>query len=269
GAGCGEHWPTCEGEVLPTDLARNQAKAIEFSHRASSALSGILVFVLLAGCWHMRGKNPMAWRLALWSFIFILAEGLIGASLVLFRWVGMDDSLGRAVMMPLHLANTYFLLSALTLASAALYGKKLQLTKDRAIVAGAVLLLFTGASGAIAALGDTLFPRTRGVIMEGHAYLRLRNLHPVLAVLATAHILVVATRRNDGYAIFWKRFTICEIVATLAALQAIIGIANIALSAPGWLQLVHLFQSDVLWISYTLWLTEVRRQTTEDRRQNR
>ena len=44
GAGCGSHWPLCNGEVLPTDP--KVETLIEFTHRLSSGVALVLVVVL-------------------------------------------------------------------------------------------------------------------------------------------------------------------------------------------------------------------------------
>ena len=127
---------------------------------------------------------------------------------------------------------------------------------------GAGLLLATGMFGAIAALGDTLFPGTRGFVTEGHTYLKLRNIHPFIAVLTVGHILAVSIKRRDEYVgENIGRWHICDIVAFLAALQAVIGVANIALSAPSYMQILHLLGSDFLWIVHSVWLFTPARKT--------
>lgn len=257
GAGCGEHWPSCEGEVIPGDLIKNHAKTIEFTHRATSGLSGIFVVLLLVGVWRSKDSSKRARRMALLSFLLIVSEGLLGASLVLFRWVGLDASFGRGLMMPLHLGNTYLLLTALALTIKALAhpDEQLRLNPNRAVQAGAALLLMTGMFGALAALGDTLFPGTRGFVTEGHAYLKLRNIHPLLAVFTIGHVLMVAVRQRENYPTPWlRKYLLCDVVVFLTALQAVIGVTNIALSAPPYMQIIHLLGSDALWIVYSFWL---------------
>lgn len=257
GAGCGEHWPSCEGEVVPGDLVKNHAKAIEYTHRTTSGLSGIFVIVLLAGIMRSSEASKSARRMALFSFILIVTEGLLGASLVLFRWVGMDASAGRGLMMPLHLGNTYLLLTALTLTVRALYQPQLTLplTGSRMVRGAALLLLITGMFGALAALGDTLFPGTRGMVTEGHTYLKLRNIHPFLAVLTIGYILAAALRVRDRFELeFAGRYHICDTAAVLVGLQGVLGLINIVLSAPAYMQITHLLVSDLLWIVMSLWL---------------
>ena len=49
GAGCGSHWPLCNGEVLPRAPAL--ATLIEFSHRLTSGVALLLVIGLVVGAW--------------------------------------------------------------------------------------------------------------------------------------------------------------------------------------------------------------------------
>src|SRR5262249_16113254 len=49
GAGCGSHWPLCNGELVPhTEAWRRTSMLIEYSHRATSGLALLLTFALLA-----------------------------------------------------------------------------------------------------------------------------------------------------------------------------------------------------------------------------
>ena len=113
GAGCGSHWPLCDGEVIPT--APSVEKAIEFTHRATSGLALVAVAALAVRARRAFGRGSAARRSAAWALGFVLIEALLGAGLVLFELVGADDSSARAVVMPLHLVNTLLLLGALAL----------------------------------------------------------------------------------------------------------------------------------------------------------
>src|SRR3990172_7385362 len=72
GAGCGSHWPLCNGQVVP--LAPATSTVIEFVHRLTSGLAMILSLVLLV--WARpnfpAGHRARAWALA--SFVFMLIE---------------------------------------------------------------------------------------------------------------------------------------------------------------------------------------------------
>src|SRR5450755_2070071 len=49
GAGCGSHWPLCNGEFLPT--TPQTQTVIEFTHRVTSGVSLVLAAILLMWCW--------------------------------------------------------------------------------------------------------------------------------------------------------------------------------------------------------------------------
>lgn len=261
GAGCGAHWPVCNGQVLPRAAALETL--IEFTHRVSSglvtlAVVGWAVWGLLA---FPRGHRVR--RGAGLGVVAILVEGAIGAALVLLRLTGKDDSLARAGVMGLHLVNTFFLLAvvALTGAWAAGVGRP-RLREQGAVgvlVPAALLgLVVLGVSGAIAALGDTLFPARslaegfRQDISSGaHVLLRLRVLHPLLAVAVATLLLFTAAvcgllRPGRGI----RRAAIALSVLVVAQLTA--GMVNLALLAPVWMQLVHLLLADAVWLAAVL-----------------
>ena len=163
GAGCGAHWPLCNGEVVPR--APSAEMLIEFSHRLTSGLALVAVVVLAVRVWRTVAAGHPARRAAVASLVFIVVEALLGAGLVLFRLVAEDESLARAMVMPLHLANTLILLLCLTLTAHFLSGGAPVAISGRArtvgvVVALLVLMIGVGKTGAIAALGDTLYPST-------------------------------------------------------------------------------------------------------------
>ena len=260
GAGCGSHWPLCNGEVVPR--APTVQTVIEFTHRATSGLALVLVVVLVA--WVFRAAPPRhpARAGAIWSFVFILGEAMVGAAIVLFDLVVNDRSLARALVMPIHLLNTFLLLGALALT--ALWCAGHPRVHWRAggplrlgLAASALGMMLAGASGAIAALGDTLFPSTslssalaRDLSSAAHLLLRLRLVHPFVAVAVAATLLVTCYRivqLPDPAAARRASWT-----AGLVALQVVVGMANVGLLAPAWMQILHLFVADLVWISLVL-----------------
>lgn len=251
GAGCGNSWPTCQGEVLP-ELAG--ATTIEFTHRAASGIALVLVFALAVLVWRSVPAGRPARTGAGLSVVAIVGEAAIGAMIVLAEWVAEDTSVARAVSVPLHLVNTLFLLAALTLTVFWLRGGgRLGLHEDRAatrvVVAGGVALILIAASGAVTALADTLFPKEGiGINLEAGAHFltRLRVIHPILAISAAVAGWWVARRRGiDG-----SRFV--RALPLLVGLMLITGALNVFLGVPVWMQLVHLGLADTLWIVYVL-----------------
>ena len=257
GAGCGAHWPLCNGEVVP--LAPDSAMLVEFSHRLSSGLA--LVAVIVLAVWIRRTVAPghPARRAGMAAAVFIVVEALLGAGLVLFRLVAQDESLARAMVMPLHLANTLVLLACLTLTAHFLSGGAPVAIAGRtrtfgALLALLILMIGVGKTGAIAALGDTLYPARS--FMDGFKadlspasslLLRLRILHPALGVTVGAMLVfgagAVPLSAADRRGRLAKRAVI-----VLAIAQVLLGFVNVWLLAPVWMQLTHLLVADLLWI---------------------
>lgn len=175
GAGCGSHWPTCHGEVLPR--APTTATVIELTHRVTSGLALISVVVQLVLSRRAFAPGHLARRASGWSLFFMVTEALVGAGLVIFEKVAHDKSLARGWWMGAHLINTFMLIASMALVvfAASREGPAFARPKGRpALLLGAGLgaLLLTGVSGAVAALGDTLFPADS--FREGFAM----DLHP-------------------------------------------------------------------------------------------
>ena len=105
GAGCGSHWPFCNGEVIPQ--APQIETIIEFIHRVSSGLVIVPALVLFVWAWQKTPKKSFLRRSTAGIVFFTLTEALVGAGLVLFHLTGTDDSITRAVVIVIHLLNTF------------------------------------------------------------------------------------------------------------------------------------------------------------------
>jgi heme A synthase len=263
GAGCGRHWPLCNGEVVPQP--KSIATIIEATHRATSGLAVVAVLVLLVASFLVFPKGHRVRRGAAWGTAFIFGEALIGAGLVLFELVAHDASMKRALSMILHLSNTFLLLGVLALTAWWTTTDDGAEKKERgpllvrvvvALSLGSVLVL--GASGAVAALGDTLFPATslrEGLAQDfapmAHAFMRLRVLHPVIAlgtgVLVLGAAGLVRSMSASPRAQRFARLVTMTFVAQFAA-----GLLNLTLLAPIGMQLVHLLLADATWIALVL-----------------
>ncbi|MFK7998452.1 MAG: heme A synthase [Polyangiales bacterium] len=256
GAGCGDHWPLCNGEVVPLDPSLETL--IELTHRITSGLAWIFALLFVLFSRRVYEKGHLARRGASWTLFFMTTEALVGAGLVLTKMVADNPESTRAYWAAAHLLNTFALLYALTMhAHYANGGKAITLPRgERTFVRAVyVVLLIVGATGAIAALGDTLFPATSvGEALaadfdsSSHIFLRLRALHPIAALVGAGLCVTLGVRaynQDVGAPALWLMGVACT--------QVGLGFLNILLLAPVWLQLVHLALADTLWISVT-WL---------------
>lgn len=247
GAGCGSHWPLCNGEVIPPSPTAQTL--IEFTHRLTS---GLALLAVLALVWFARKLWPAGRAVRRWawiSLIFILIEALLGAGLVLLEYVERNASAGRALYLCAHLTNTFLLLASLAATawhSMTDHRWRLSSTAPGMKAALAAILL-ASITGAVAALGDTVYPAVsmlEGIRQElspdSPALLRLRLVHPVISVAAAVIILVAAFHSTRGR---WQRALVAVVVMQLAA-----GAVNVLLLAPVWMQLLHLAIAASLWL---------------------
>ena len=119
-------------------------------------------------------------------------------------------------------------------------------------------MLLVGTSGAVAALGDTLYPArsilgglAADVSPTAHVLVRLRLAHPVLAlggVLVAGAVAASVLRTHRDASLRRPAWALTGLVL----LQLVIGLANVALLAPVWMQRVHLLLADMVWVAFVL-----------------
>jgi cytochrome c oxidase assembly protein subunit 15 len=262
GAGCGDHWPTCGGLLVPR--APSVQTLIEYTHRITSGMLGLMALALPLWALRVHAPGHPARLFAVATFVLVVVEAGIGAGLVLKQLVASDASVARAVAVALHLTNTLLLTGAavLTVATAKDRATPRHAAPARparlgpwlpALLAGLVLV---AASGAVTALGDTLFPvhAAERATPTDHFLVDLRILHPI----AACAIVCASILAGLHYARFpaSRRPALALVAFSGAAL--VIGALNIALRAPGWLQLVHLLGAQLTWMSAVLLVRAVR-----------
>ena len=251
GAGCGSHWPLCNGTVVP--LAPSTETLVEYSHRLLSLAALVLGAWLLSRAFRTRRERPALFGAAAASFVFLIFEALLGAATVLLGLTGENASVGRGVMVASHLVNSVLLMGTLTAtfiyarpgapAAPKLRGQSLVGTTLLIGVAGMLLLTFTGG---IAAMGNTMFPS--GSLAEGlradfdpasHLLIRLRVLHPLIAISVGVYLFL-----SLGLAWWLKPVPrarhVARILFGVYVLQLAVGTLNLTLLGPIGLQLLHL-----------------------------
>ena len=260
GAGCGRHWPLCDGQVLPQ--APDVEMSIEFTHRLLSGGAILLIAAMVVWGYRITEKNHPVRKGLVASGIFIITEALLGAGLVLFQLVEENSSAARAFAMALHLANTFLLVASLALTAYwASGGRDVQLKGQGAKIwllgAGLLGMLVIGMSGAVTALGDTLFPvnsLAEGIAADldpnAHFLVRLRVYHPIIAVfiaLYSLYLVRMLLKQHKGLA---RKFLAALVIVGI--MQLGIGLTNLLLLVPITTQLLHLLGADLVWIIYIL-----------------
>jgi heme A synthase len=264
GDGCGSHWPLCNGELVPH--ATQTKTIVELSHRVSSGGSLVLAVVLFAWATRLASKGALVRRWSAWVLAFTASEALIGAALVLLRLVAHDLSLRRGISTSLHLTNTFLLLASLAVTARVSAGAPPLAFRGRgwlgALAFGALAAaLVVGATGSIAALGDTLYPShsvAQGLAQDlapsAPLFIRLRSLHPFVAIGAGVLLLALATLAPVARPTpLVQRFSRALSIAYFVQLG--LGALNIMMLAPTWLQLLHLLSADVVWVLLVLLAT--------------
>jgi len=125
----------------------------------------------------------------------------------------------------------------------------------RLLILGGLVILVLGASGALNALADTVFPSESvvGDLSEKFGptaplLSNLRVIHPIVAIAGGLFVGWIGTTLSRNVSDRSRRLS--GVVILLIFSQFFIGIANIYLLTPLAVQVVHLMVADVLWIVY-------------------
>ncbi len=212
-----------------------------------------LVLAMVTWTFYATEKGHRARKAAVASVVLLVTEALLGAVLVLGGYVEHNISTARVAMQSVHFTNTMLLLGALSLTAWWLSDPKwleVSLTGDNrspvwpAWIAVAATIV-VGATGALAALADTLFPSpsleaalTSDFAASSPLLVRMRWMHPAAAIVGLCCVLWLMMR---------VRSRLNWLVAGLLGLQFVLGIGDILLLAPVWMQILHLLGADLYW----------------------
>lgn len=270
GAGCGNHWPLCNGQLIPVSPSLHTI--IEFTHRMMTGGSTFVVLALLIWIFRATARRDAARFFAIASTVLLINEAILGALLVKLGYVTDNQSVGRMIVLSVHFSNTLLLLAALTLTARTLSLAQAMpwpgLQRARGFgwaVAGLGATILVGVSGSMAALGDTLFPASslseafaKDFAANSPMLLRLRLLHPVSALVAALFVVwLMMHARARGTEAASAPTRLAFLTVSLLALQFALGIADILLLAPAWMQLLHLLGADLYWVALVLLAAEM------------
>jgi heme a synthase len=277
GNGCGNHWPLCNGTVMQHSASIDTI--IEFTHRITSGISFFALVALLAWTFARTARGHLARPAAVAALVFTVIEAILGALLVKLGLTAQSQSPLRAPYLALHFTNTLLLMAALAFTAHMLCRTRgfmrndIELVAPAGAFAGILLVLVVGVTGSLAALGDTLFPANslgmafRDDLSARSAWLvRWRWTHPAVAFLASVFliwILVRAVRRSSIGNAQWDSRKLSALVLMLLAAQYVLGVLDVTLLAPVWLQIVHLLGADVLWATLVVLAARLTLQPKE------
>ncbi len=252
GAGCGDRWPLCNGEILPHHP--RLATIIEFTHRSLTGFSSAMFAVLIAWTFRVTQKGHPARRASVVAGVLLLTEAALGAVLVLGHYVEKNASAMRVLVQGVHFTNTMLLLAATTVVAVLLGRLRTQSAGESfrtPMLLALLATIVTGATGSVAALADTIFPSptlSAAIAADFAAHspllIRMRWMHPASAVLVVLCAAVLAVR----FARVGQREVAIGLAVNLIV-QIVVGSLDVLLLAPTTLQVVHLLSADVFWIT--------------------
>jgi cytochrome c oxidase assembly protein subunit 15 len=257
GAGCGNHWPLCNGDFFPHHP--RLTTIIEYTHRSMTGICTTMVAILIGWTFLARKRGDRARRAVVWSGVLLITEALLGALLVKGGYVEHNASAMRVFMQCVHFTNTMLLLAAITVTWWWLRDRErplhLRLHARSAAWFALGATVVVGVTGSVAALADTLFPSTslQAAFLQDFAansplLVRMRWVHPATALigLACAIWLALQLRNRIGR---W--------LLALIAAQLVLGAADVLLLATTWMQILHLLGADLYWIALVAACTTV------------
>ncbi len=263
------HWPLCNGAIV--QHSASMKTMIEYTHRIMSGFALLAVVGLAA--WAFRGtvRGHLARMAAAAAVVLTLVEAILGALLVKLGYTAESPAPMRPAFLALHLTNTLLLLWALTLA-AHLLGRRTGYLRGRvrlvapfSAVACVFVVMIVGVTGSLAALGDTLFPASSlgQALAEDFSptsgwLVHWRWMHPAIAFAASIFLIGLlasasarpADKTRQGAAPAagrWDNRRLSALVLLLLACVYALGVLDVALLAPVWVQVAHLLGADTLW----------------------
>lgn len=262
GDGCGDTWPLCNGQLVP-EAARGKTW-VEYGHRFTSGLYGLVVFFLFLWVRKLKSKFQLAsaYRWMTWTLVFMISEALLGAKLVLFGLVNTDQSLWRLLVMSLHQLNSFMLVAFTVRFLAATYETHFKqnfgtpppplTTSFFARPVFLICFLAIAVTGAWASLSTTLFPSTslldglmKDLETNSHLVLKIRGFHPVLGLVIGGSLSLGLYKLSAQVNVFLGRIALMG--SALIALGIVVGMMTLFMLSPVPLKIIHLFLAHSLW----------------------
>ena len=258
GLGCGEHWPLCNGKLLPPlDLPT----LIEYGHRLAAAAVSVLVVALAGYAWWLRREAPTDLHQPPPSSTALQRPGVAAyiALALLVLQVGLGAVTVKLSLPPwtviLHLGTAMLLLATLLViargksrtpgASPGNPGAPRSRAGSVALGLGFVTVLFGALTANLGAASACLgFPLCNGQVVPAGNYLQhVHWTHRLLAYTLFAYLVWWAVRSKRRGA--WY-------VVALVTLQVTVAAAMVLLGLPQPLQAAHVAVGAALWAALVL-----------------
>jgi len=232
GLGCGEHWPLCNGKLLPP---LDVPTMIEYGHRLAAAAVSVLVAGLAAYAWWLRREGTAPY-VALGLLIVQILLGAVTVKLRLPPWTVI-----------LHLGTAMLLLATLIVIAK---GRGSRFTPSLrpgslGLALGFVTVLFGALTANLGAATACLgFPLCNGHLLPAGNYLQhVQWTHRLLAYTLFGYVWWWALRTNTRGA--WY-------AAALVTLQVAVAAAMILLALPQPLQAAHVAVGAAVWATLVI-----------------
>ncbi len=237
GQGCGNSWPFCHGQIIPGTIT--VAGIIEYSHRVTSSVDGLLVVALTAGTWLLYRKDFRAKLFAAMSLFFVVLQGALGALTVVY-----EGTYVKLWLLSVHFGLSLIALASVVLLTIRLYqlhgqsqstvpemrfeGKRLQYSLW-GLAALTYIVVYTGAlvehAGAVAACGSQVVGCGTTYVPNLTSLAGIQVLHRYAASslwLLVLAVLVVVVRNYNGRHDLVRGAWVAFILITLQAVSGMI-----------------------------------------------
>ncbi len=251
GMGCGDHWPLCNGRLLP-NLA-DTLEVIEWSHRWVAAMLSAAIMSLAVIAWKRHRADAWLLNPALTAAALLVLQVLLGAVTV---------KLGTAApAVVIHLGNAMLLLAALTIAVLR-SGERVSGLSDAAGPAARGALSAVALSFVVVLFGAFVanydaglyclgFPLCAGALAPPITWQgKLQWIHRLFAFLLVGHTIGLAfgsrRKRGAGVAAYSRS---AWVLALLVVAQIGIAASMILRLLPPTLRAAHLLVGSLIWVA--------------------
>lgn len=251
GLGCPD-WPLCHGEIIPPF---DTATLIEYSHRLSGSVLGLLVIATTAIVWMRFRANRLVWYMSIAALVLVIVAGILGGITVLTELAWQYRLL--------HLSIAEMLIGCLVVAAVAGWNPYPSLPSDTnskqadslkpliiASLLGAFVLILSGSYMVGEGYGTSCatWPLCRGSLLpDGWAY-TVHMGHRYIAAVVGIVILWTAWRSWASAPAHSPVRTASVLLALAFALQIAVGAFVIWSNFAADLKATHLSLATLVWV---------------------